>query len=94
MSDIVRAIIEAESCTSRVEVEGSYILEDAPHARRNEFRSVVFVDHDRKALIIHDIEEAIPLEILDDEFSFAHDEEFSYRYTIDAIFVTDTRRIW
>jgi len=94
MSDIVRAIIEVESCTSRVEIEGSYTLEDAPHARRKGFRSDVYIDHDRKALILHHLGVAVPLEILDDEFSFAYDEEFSYRYTIDAIFVTDTTRIW
>jgi len=94
MNDMTRAIAEVESCTSRVEIEGSYILEDAPHARCEGFRSDVYIDHDRKALIIHDLEAAIPLEILDDEFSFAYDEEFSYRYTIDAIFVTDTTRIW
>ena len=93
-SDIVRAIKEADSCTSRIEIEGSYTLEGDPNARRNDFRSDVFVDYDRNVLIIHDIEEAIPLEILDDEFVFAQDEEFSYRYTIDAILVTDTRRVW
>ena len=94
MNDIVRAITESDSCTANIEIEGSYTLEDAPHARCNVFRSTAFVDYDLKVLILSSLETAIPLDVVDDEFSFAQDGEFSYRYTIDAIFVTDTERVW